>query len=378
MNYHLIVDDKFLDDFISNANKISKTNVFILESKTGELKHIKSDVQIVNDLQVYWQTTIEPIISINDKVFIHWFHDKLINIINTLPKEIILSVFFWGGEFTETPQYHFRKSNYLLKTLLFYENNLINLPRNIFYPLKKMKSKWYLSNESKIKFNLREQALKRVNYIFHWNELDIAWIRENYNSFKADWKFFFYEFGMTEISNSKSPKNNYTCWVGNSATYSNNHLDTFYKLKDYKFLNIICPLSYGEHEEGQLVTEICKTGYDLFGNRFIPIHDFMKRDEYYKLFIEVDFVIMNHLRTQAAGNIFMFLYNQIPVFMNAQSTLYKMLKNMGIQNLFNFDDFKNYDINKIVTDRFNNDDIKILNDFLDIEKKNSILFDFLK
>lgn len=90
--------------------------------------------------------------------------------------------------------------------------------------------------------------------------------------------------------------------IGNSATETNHHIDIFKSLKNLKLNNIdiLCPLSYGDPNYAKKVISI---GYELFGENFFPIVDFMSFDKYIELLSTCDVGIYNHDRQQSLGNI---------------------------------------------------------------------------
>lgn len=90
--------------------------------------------------------------------------------------------------------------------------------------------------------------------------------------------------------------------VGNSADPTNNHIEVFRKLEKYKdqSIKIICPLSYGNFSYRDRVIQ---DGSRVFGDKFIPITDYMPYEEYLKVLAKIDVAIFNHNRQQALGNI---------------------------------------------------------------------------
>lgn len=90
--------------------------------------------------------------------------------------------------------------------------------------------------------------------------------------------------------------------IGNSASYTNNHLEIFSLLKnvDLSDRKLIVPLSYGDTNYRDYIIEI---GRKLFGKSFVPLVDFMPIDEYYTVIKSCSIVIMNQYRQQATGNI---------------------------------------------------------------------------
>lgn len=90
--------------------------------------------------------------------------------------------------------------------------------------------------------------------------------------------------------------------IGNSASYTNNHLEVFSLLRnvDLRGRKLIVPLSYGDKEYRDHIITI---GRNLFGDSFMPLVDFMPIDAYYSLIKSCSIVFMNHYRQQATCNI---------------------------------------------------------------------------
>lgn len=117
--------------------------------------------------------------------------------------------------------------------------------------------------------------------------------------------------------------------IGNSGNPTNNHLDTFELLLASEVspdAKIIVPLSYGDAEYCE---KIMAEGKRLFGEKFMPITEFMEMDKYIDLLSTCSTVIMNHLRQQGAGNLFIALFLGAKIFLDAQNPLFEELSEMG-------------------------------------------------
>jgi dTDP-N-acetylfucosamine:lipid II N-acetylfucosaminyltransferase len=118
--------------------------------------------------------------------------------------------------------------------------------------------------------------------------------------------------------------------VGNSASYTNNHIEVFDLLKNIpesKSKKIIAPLSYGDN---CYLKAVISKGNEAFGNNFCPLENFLKIDEYVAMLKECGFVIMNHIRQQAVGNVIIMLYLGARVFLREENPVYKFFKNEGV------------------------------------------------
>lgn len=90
--------------------------------------------------------------------------------------------------------------------------------------------------------------------------------------------------------------------VGNSADPSNNHLEVLEQLartQTDKF-RVLVPLSYGDQKHAR---RVISAGRELFGDRFVPLIDFMPLAQYQEFLATIDIAIFNHNRQQGLGNL---------------------------------------------------------------------------
>jgi len=123
--------------------------------------------------------------------------------------------------------------------------------------------------------------------------------------------------------------------AGNSADPSNNHSEIFEKLAAYKDENIIiyCPLSYGPE---QYVGQVVQKGKELFGEKFIPLLDFMPFDKYLEILGQIDIAVFAHRRQQAMGNAITLLGLGKKVSMRSDVTSWQLFKDIGVK-VFDFE-----------------------------------------
>ncbi len=118
--------------------------------------------------------------------------------------------------------------------------------------------------------------------------------------------------------------------IGNSATPTNNQIDVFRTLAEAGIPRgsmIIAPLSYGKADYRE---KVIGEGKRLFGDQFRPVTEFMELDEYIELLSTCSSVIMNHLRQQGAGSLFIALYMGAKVYLDARNPLYAEFKSTGL------------------------------------------------
>lgn len=118
--------------------------------------------------------------------------------------------------------------------------------------------------------------------------------------------------------------------IGNSASYTNNHLEVFSMLKDLDLgdRKLIVPLSYGDKDYRDY---ILTTGRKLFGKSFMPLVDFMPIVEYYALIKSCSIVFMNHYRQQATCNITVMLASGAKVYLSRKNPYYLNCVNRGMK-----------------------------------------------
>lgn len=125
--------------------------------------------------------------------------------------------------------------------------------------------------------------------------------------------------------------------LGNSGKPTNNHLDAFLLLAKHpcKDFGIVCPLSYGYKDYIKWVIE---KGRSFFGERFIPLLDFLDPKVYGTILNQIDVAMMFHNRQQGFGNTRLLLSLGKKVYMKKTNIFYK-LKKLGIL-VFPVDDLK--------------------------------------
>lgn len=359
MNYHLLIDEKFIDGFISDAEKYAPgNNTYLVSLYTQKPIFTTSHlITYVKSVKKYWFSQIAPNLKITDKVFIHWLDRRVYDIILSLPQEIKVGIFSWMGDLIATPSYLFEKE--ILKP-----NSYAFFNRYKKYKFEKDPSHGYIYNfllfgrhvyrimTSSFEWSKKKKVMQRVDLFFHWNELDYQWVKNHYHGFSAEFVYFVYDVGLeTEISvlTDERKKEQLVIWLGNSATLSNNHFEALDDLAHLRKANIeiLCPLSYGEKVDSKYIKQLLKKGKQVFGNKFVPLLSYLDRNEYYALFNKVDIVVMNHVRSQAAGNIFAFLQFGKVIFMDKKSTLYQFLFSKKTENLYSMEVLQKLSFNGI-------------------------------
>jgi dTDP-N-acetylfucosamine:lipid II N-acetylfucosaminyltransferase len=117
--------------------------------------------------------------------------------------------------------------------------------------------------------------------------------------------------------------------VGNSATAENNHAEVFDLIgaaADLADRKIIVPLSYGDEWYKEKIIDI---GRRKLGGRFVPLTDFLPKEEYIPLLRSCGHVFMNHLRQQALGTICIMMLQGSRIYLNPRNPLYRWFSSKG-------------------------------------------------
>lgn len=190
---------------------------------------------------------------------------------------------------------------------------------------------------------LQKYVIENVPYLVTGTKGEIDYVKNNYNAKGEHIEAFVYTSNLFKnIKSSTKIDDKIKILIGNSSTETNQHLEVFNKLVTYKNENIeiFVPLSYGDFKYGM---QVMKVGYEIFGDKFKPIIDFMNEQDYYKFLSTIDIGIFNHNRQQGMGNIITLLGMGKKVYMNPEVTTYKMFIDKNIK----VDSFKLFDLNML-------------------------------
>lgn len=202
----------------------------------------------------------------------------------------------------------------------------------------------YHSNKNK---NVNKSILKRLlggKLIFHYamknlnvfspvlpQEFNL--VRDKYNLNKSvkysPWNYGILERHLIKGIRTDGIETADCILLGNSATDTNNHVDALdVIIKSRTNRKIYIPLSYGEDSYAEFVKTYIKANEKIAGGCII-LDSYMTIDEYNGIINDCGFVIMNHIRQQALGNIITMLYRGAKVFLRKESLVYKFFKEQG-------------------------------------------------
>lgn len=323
---HLIKDDKFFESSANFYDKIEGVdNRYYLFSrrKNKEFKYIKSSEKIT--------------------VFTNYLtYIKAIRKCNLVRFDSFLSLDYFTLLFTSSHQTVLWKGwGYDIYDKLNGMPPLVRL--DLYRPLtnnyiKKNKKVSYLSRFKNILLGtvlsiIRRIGMSKIDYMVPCIPMDYELVKEQCPFFHAKQ----FPVGQNPIDaqfNYKEKRGNVL--VGNSLTYTNNHLDVFERLYDIRLsddIKFIVPINYGSaYNKGEDLIKLSR----FKEGQVIWLRSFMDRTSYFSLINSVTHAIFGVIRQQALGNIYYCLRTGVKVYLYDDSIVAKQLKRDGYI-IFNID-----------------------------------------
>jgi hypothetical protein len=201
------------------------------------------------------------------------------------------------------------------KDIYFYKTLRIKTPAHVLY-------EW-----------LRKLVIPRIHHVAGVFREDFDVLKDTYGTtaiFHEINMIYPYEVSRVNVTEKKTVRDSRTIQIGNSGSTTNNHIDCFNRIKSCaaNIEKIFTPLSYGGSKK--YAEMVARKGKELFGDKYIPIFDFMPIDDYFNHAKMVDIVIFNHNRQEGAGNIFSFINMKKTVYMRSDIITWSFLKRNGI------------------------------------------------
>jgi len=214
--------------------------------------------------------------------------------------------------------------------------------------------------------SIKKLVIKNIKNVITYVDGDVEYIKTYYKANPIYHKCIAYlsnVFDENKYENcEKINKSEIWILIGNSAVETNRHELVFSRLEEFKNkeIKIIVPLSYGYEEYKNKIIEI---GKKEFGNKFIPIIEFLNYEKYLNLLYNVDIAIFVHNRQQGMGNLIQLLGLGKKVYFNTASTQWKFFQDLGIK-AYDFNDKIDLNVN---TENLENNK-KIISNYFSIEK----------
>ena len=316
--YHVILDEKFIDNAIALFDRVPETdNEYLLVSKRGDISLIrqKDRVRIFSShlARCSYIRKNSP-----DMVILHSLSVGAM-LAALIPGKRPVVWISWGQDlYKDSGEPH--RSSYPFTHPLFLEETRA-WRKEAQGRLAARMRKWLTSG---IKNFLRARAIPRISHLSTCLPYEFPLIQKKYPHLK---QFLFDYIDDTAFSLERCDGKNVI--VGNSASLNCNHLDVLALMEARKIPEgkIIVPLSYaGSLRYRKAVTA---RGKAILGDRFVPLDSFMPIEEYARLIRSCGFAVMGFLRQQATKNIQLFLYQGSKVFFYKDTDIYRFFRDAG-------------------------------------------------
>lgn len=313
MNLHIAPDNVFTNRFYHNLSELGilKNNKIVIRTPEGKLCYIDSDLPFA---KLYSKKFYDSVGNTEqyDKVFIHQFTPLL---------------YRWVAS------NKFRELNWMV-----WGADLYNLPfidDHIYEPLtfkKYIQKRWSIEDmlyKAKVSlFNqpFKDDAYAKIKHILTWMNGEFQFAKSNLPVQQAEHLFFFYENELPysqlnevlptpSIPADESDRPTYI--LGNAANPVLNHIDVVQQMQQNGIqANLKIPVGYGF----PAYTRVLKKELKFYtGGSLEFIDRYMSFGDYVSFLSQADGMIMNSVRPQGYGNIFLMQYMNKPVYFNSKN-----------------------------------------------------------
>ena len=199
------------------------------------------------------------------------------------------------------------------------------------YKFRKATNTW----RSRINEAFRRFVIRRVGHLITYIEGDVELARQWYGARGTYHECIMYLSNVVDpkmimVPGRVSDHDGLNILLGNSADPSNNHIEALEHLLPFKdqAIKIYAPLSYGDQKHAK---KVVNQGKAWFGDKFVPMTDFMPFEQYLEFLTSIDIAIFNHQRQQAMGNTITLLGMGKTVFMRSDVSHWRFLTGLGIK-----------------------------------------------
>ena len=215
---------------------------------------------------------------------------------------------------------------------------------------------------------LRKRAISRIKNVISIFREDYELAEKWYHIKAANIEVVtLYPYALDLTVSEDKPENSagHTILLGNSGSYTNNHIEALEKLSHNKenIKKIVCPLSYGGNKA--YVRRVMQMGESLFGDKFIPLVEFMEKEHYFEMLRTVDIGVFNYSRQEGLGNIWSLMLSGKTIYMKMPTSTTSFFRRNGIKVL-DIEELKNEKIRRLHQDELR-DNIRILEPLISVE-----------
>jgi dTDP-N-acetylfucosamine:lipid II N-acetylfucosaminyltransferase len=329
---HICERSTFIENAISNFEKLFPgQNFFLINTHPGIVFNHKGNFDENNPavcLAEYGSDSYSSVFEDELKrsflvIFHNLGHSYKRRLISQIEGHVPMHAILWGWEIFNAPR--FNHLNLEQKTLEYVKSRKIRWKHRLIYFIRSKMAVPEL------------ESLKKMNTVSTILKSEYDYLKLNY-SVSADYLPFNYS-KIAFLFNEEAQNPGLNISIGNSATYANNHLDALQYIDKTRIAEnskVYVPLSYGDDQ--QYKNQIIQNYQDFFGSSLRVLDTFLPLERFNSIIKSCGFVIMNHVRQQALGNVFLCLINGGKVFLNKRGFVYKELNQLGIR-VYTMEDF---------------------------------------
>lgn len=319
MIVHLFEDQKFVDTTIDNfENESYGLNKYIVFSNNQELKYISRKEKVLILSNSSYKLELDFIYNDCQLLIIHFLSPIKLYVLKNKPAHVKVLWSIWGSD-----AYDYFENQYFFEPLT---NNIRRRSLVKYFRFTYLYVLYHLARYRVKPLRNELNTLKLVDYVATVLPYEFNYIKKE---FSLTAKYIEFNYGVNKFKSHSTIPLGGSILIGNSATFSNNHLDVFDIIKNTS-CKIVVPLSYGAYDYVDYQKKIIYEGNKIFNDNFFPIVNFLSIQSYNKILISCNTIIMYHIRQQALGNIYMALYLGMRVFLNKKSITYKFMKDIGM------------------------------------------------
>jgi hypothetical protein len=360
---HIAKDEKFINSAYWQFEEIlPNQNVFYilvdnLDSSNLKYLRLKQNMVLIKNDLVSIRDFLKEIHLFTHFMF-HGLDYKSSYIFNRLPKNSLRFWMLFGIEFYQN-MYLYDASKLLGdKTNLLFKKSL---SKSRFLKTPVRKSYYRIINNTKTPELEIKESFENADFLGIFYKEEFNFIKSRIKNKKIkNLKFSYYPLEKM-VNDPEVFVSGNNILLGNSASYTNNHLEIIDILSDLDMNDkkVICPLSYGDEYYAKKVNA---EGNDKLRDSFEALVNFMPLHKYNSYLEQCGFVIMNHYRQQAVGNVMIMLWMGAKVFLDERNTLYNYLKRLNIHVFSIKNDLNKRELNLLLTkqERLHNRKILIL------------------
>ena len=341
---HVFPDEKFFDyvsDFFDELNNVENLYIYYNREQNYTFKYIKNTSKI--KIESSYKEYVKLFSSSN--IDIIYFHSLPLNVwkfFRYIDKNKKIIWWCWGFEIYQKC----RLMKPLVQVDLYKPLTLEYVRQNEIKSIGLLRFLYWLLMYP-YDYIIRKKIISRIDYFTPVLPIEYQ-LMKKISYFRA--KPFMLNSGpglasKVDFKFHLIPQN---ILIGNSLSYTNNHLDVFSKIHSYRLCNqkYVVPVNYGTDFNGNkmFLKDIANLHTDV-----VWLTDFMPFEQYFQLFETITHAIFGHIRQQAMGNIFACLEKGIKIYLYKDSVIYRQLVELGFI-VFSIDnDFSEISLQKVLS-----------------------------